>query len=103
MNLNVQVQANAKKMPIENPTVEWDSHFVNIASLEIIEQDFDSEEQNKYGKDLSFNPWHGITEHRPLGGIARARKEVYLSLYQFRQNRSEEPEIKEPTNWDIPK
>lgn len=29
---------------------------------------------------LSFNPWHGLAAHRPLGSIMRVRKAVYQTL-----------------------
>jgi hypothetical protein len=28
-------------------------------------------------ENLSWNPWNALSEHRPLGGINRARKVVY--------------------------
>ncbi len=28
-------------------------------------------------ENLSWNPWNALPEHRPLGGINRARKLVY--------------------------
>ncbi|MCQ8240084.1 hypothetical protein [Rhizosaccharibacter radicis] len=32
----------------------------------------------------SFNPWHGIAAHRPLGGIMRSRREAYPELSGMR-------------------
>ena len=28
---------------------------------------------------LSFNPWHALAEHRPLGGMNRLRKVAYAA------------------------
>ena len=33
---------------------------------------------------LSFNPWHALRLHQPLGAIMRARREVYRAMAAFR-------------------
>jgi hypothetical protein len=33
---------------------------------------------------ISFNPWNGLIEQRPLGGISRARKAVYREISRLR-------------------
>ena len=62
-------------MPIEDPTVEWKSAWERVATIEIDAQDFDFPERWEWGNKLSFSPWHALDEHRPLGGINRARKD----------------------------
>ena len=37
---------------------------------------------------LSFSPWHGLAEHRPLGGIMRSRKQSYEMGKRFRAERN---------------
>jgi len=37
---------------------------------------------------MSFSPWHGLAAHRPLGGIMRARKEVYEMAKRFRAEKN---------------
>ena len=39
-------------------------------------------------ENLSFNPWHSLPAHRPLGGINRARKVVYPALSKLRHERN---------------
>jgi hypothetical protein len=34
---------------------------------------------------LSYNPWHCVPEHRPLGNQSRARKRMYSELSRLRQ------------------
>jgi hypothetical protein len=34
---------------------------------------------------LTYNPWHCIAEHRPLGNQSRARKRMYSELARLRQ------------------
>jgi len=36
---------------------------------------------------LVFTPWHGLTEHQPLGGINRLRRAVYIASSQYRPSR----------------
>jgi hypothetical protein len=76
----VQIQMDPQSMPIEDATRRWDEHlspFIKAATLKIPAQAFDSAAQLEFGEKLSFNPWHGINAHRPLGGINRARKQLY--------------------------
>lgn len=80
----IQFQEDAKTMPIEDPTVKWRSPFIKLATIKIPKQQFNSSEQQNYGESLSFTPWHCIKEHRPLGGVNRARKAVYIALSAFR-------------------
>ena len=75
---------------IENASTEWDDAYVSVARITIPPQDFDAPEQRVKCERLFFTPWHGITEHRPLGGINRLRKAVYLGSGKHR-NLPKEP------------
>ena len=58
------------RMPIENNGVLWPvklSPRVSVATLRIPRQKFNSPAQIDFEKRLSYNPWHCIPEHRPLG------------------------------------
>lgn len=97
----VQVQTDANTMPIEDARIIWDakkSPFIKVAEIKILKQIFDTPEQQLYGDQLSFNPWHSLPAHRPLGSINRARKAIYQTMSEFRHERNgERPE--EPTDW----
>jgi hypothetical protein len=83
----VQFQMDPYLMPIEDPGIAWneaDSPFLKVATLTIPAQVFDSAERAEFGDNLSFNPWRCLAEHRPLGGISRARRQVYQALSEFR-------------------
>ena len=83
----VQLQTDPVAMPVEDPTVAWDetmSPFRKAATLRIPSQSFESKEQMEFCENLSFTPWHALAEHRPLGGINRSRKKVYLEISQRR-------------------
>ncbi|GJJ78387.1 hypothetical protein EMPS_10746 [Entomortierella parvispora] len=74
-------------MDVEDSMREWsekESPFVEVATLTILQQDVDDEELNKLGERLSFNPWHALPEHRPLGSINRMRKIVYERISRVR-------------------
>ena len=92
----VQFQTDPRKMPIEDPGVTWDeslSPFRNVATLTIPSQVFDTAERREFGDNLSFNPWRALPEHRPLGGISRARRQVYEALSIFRHECNQAPRV----------
>ncbi len=39
---------------------------------------------------LSFQPWHALPEHRPLGGLNRTRKIVYEIIAKSRRQQNGE-------------
>lgn len=76
----VQLQDADKFMPIEDPSIEWnveDSPYVSVANIVIPEQTFDTTEQQQFCENMSFSPWNGIAEHRPIGQLNRIRRQVY--------------------------
>src|SRR5262249_38538702 len=84
----LQLQTDPFRMPIENNAVFWPtrrSPRVPAAVLRIPQQKFDSPEQLAFAKVLSYNPWHCIPEHRPLGNQSRARRRMYWELSRLRQ------------------
>jgi catalase len=93
----VQFQTNADLMPIEDPTVPWTSTFRKVATLTIVKQDFDSQEQMNFGENLSFNSWHTLPAHRPLGSFNRARRVVYETMTKYRHKYNDLP-VFEPDN-----
>jgi hypothetical protein len=95
----VQLQGDKERMPVENPTKRWsqaESPFIKVATLEIFPQEFDTPERAEFADELSFDPWRALPEHRPLGGINRARRQIYRALSLFRHERNTTPR-KEPT------
>ncbi len=95
----IQAQTDPFRMPIENASVRWPeklSPFVPAATLHIPRQTFDTPAQMAFAKNLSYNPWHSVPEHRPLGNQSRARRRLYWELSRFRQKMNSVPHI-EPT------
>jgi len=76
----VQLRTSAQNMPVEDATVQWpesESPYRTVALVLIPRQEINTEEQKAVCKQLSFNVWHAVADHRPLGGINRLRREAY--------------------------
>ena len=102
-DIKLQLQTDPFLMPIENAAVMWPpklSPRVPAAVLRIPKQTFDSPEQLAFGRVLSYNPWHCIPEHRPLGNVSRARKRMYYELSRLRQTMNSVPHY-EPTGDEV--
>ena len=80
----IQFQTDALKMPIEDPTVVWDSPFIKLATIRIPKQTANTPERKEFGDNLSYNTWHCLAEHRPLGSFNRIRAHIYEEMYAFR-------------------
>jgi hypothetical protein len=88
LDVRLQLQTDPHLMPIENNAVLWPEKLsprVSAATLRLPRQKFDSPSQMDFAKRLSYNPWHCIPEHRPLGNQSRARHRMYSELSRLRQ------------------
>lgn len=86
-DFKMQLQTDAGKMPIEDPTVEWneqESPYIKVATIRIPAQNFNTACRQQFDERQSFSPWHTLPEHRPLGGVNRARQRIYGELAKFR-------------------
>lgn len=95
----IQVQKDPGRMPVEDAGVEWseeESPFIKVATLRIPAQTFRTKEREELAEDLSFSPAHSLIEHRPIGGINRARIEIYQYLSEFRHKQNNKPLIEPP-------
>lgn len=87
----MQRQKDPGRMPVEDSGVEWsedDSPFIKVATLRIPAQVFRTREREDLAEDLSFSPAHSLIAHRPIGGINRARVEIYRTLSEFRHKQN---------------
>ena len=85
----VQFQTDARSMPIEDASVEWserDSPYVRVAEVRIPRQSIDAPGREQVCERTSFNPWHALAVHRPLGGMNRVRRAIYESMQHFRES-----------------
>lgn len=85
----IQPQTDAYAMPIEDPTIEWTSPPIRLATISIPPQEFDSPEHVLLAEKSTWSPWHHLAHHRPLGGINRARKLIYAESQKLREAGSE--------------
>ena len=95
-DFRVQPQGDPRTMPIENASVIWSerrSPPVTVARLLLPVQRFDTPEQHAFARSLSFQPWHCIPEHRPLGSQNRARRAIYRELSELRQAMNGDPRV----------
>ncbi len=86
MEFLVQVRTSSV-MSVEDAMTEWserDAPFQRVATLHFAQQDFDTPAQNEACERLSFNPWHALAEHRPLGLVNRLRRVIYERIRQVR-------------------
>ena len=103
LDFRIQRQTDPHLMPIENASVLWPERLsprVSVATLRIPRQKFDSPAQMEFAKRLSYNPWHAIAEHRPLGNQSRARRRMYLALSTLRHDMNAIPHY-EPTGDEV--
>src|SRR6266566_1596275 len=102
-DIRLQLQTDPHLMPIENNAVLWPEKLsprISAATLRIPRQTFNSPAQLEFAKRLSYNPWHCIAEHRPLGNQSRARRRMYAELSRLRQ-RMNGVEHYEPTRDEV--
>ena len=80
-----------ERTPIEDSTTEWResvSPLEHVATITIPRQDIMAQAQVEFCENLSFNPWHGLAEHKPLGTVNRVRRQVYLAIGAHRRQKN---------------
>ncbi len=94
----VQLDRNPEETPVDRATIPWKTPFVHAARLTIPKgQDINAPERLTRCETLSYNGWHSLPEHEPLGSINAARKIVYKRSADRRRS-TNGVEIKEPSN-----
>jgi Catalase len=78
-----------------NPWKEEVAPFHEVATIHVPSQDFDTAEFRKLGESISYNVWHCLPDHKPLGAVNRMRKVVYERISRVR-NEMNSTERKEP-------
>ncbi|MDE1150633.1 MAG: catalase family protein [Azospirillaceae bacterium] len=79
--LGAQLCRDLEANPIEDASRPWAEEanpYLALATLVVPAQDsWTAPRSQAMDDEMSFNPWHGIEAHRPLGNIMRARRHVY--------------------------
>jgi hypothetical protein len=102
-DVRLQRQTDPHLMPLENNAVLWPEKLsprVSVATLRLPRQTFNAPAQMEFAKRLSYNPWHCIPEHRPLGNQSRARRRMYFELSKLRHTMNAVPRY-EPTGDEV--
>jgi hypothetical protein len=87
----VQLRTSEQTMPIEDASVEWpesDSPYQTVAHLLLPRQEIALLRQQVAFQNLSFNVWHALSAHRPLGGINRVRRWAYPLSSDWRRQQA---------------
>lgn len=104
--LSVQLCTDLSIMPVEDGSVEWpqeQSPYLSVGKLIIPSQNAYSPERRVYADDvLTFNPFHCLPEHRPLGSIMRARRLAYETSSRYRHAMNAQPRVEPTTIDDLP-
>jgi Catalase len=83
----IQRYMDERSTPIEDNLTEWTAQAsppVPVAKIIIPAQDLGSAERARFCENLSFNPWHCLAEHKPLGVVNRVRKAIYREISAYR-------------------
>ncbi|MGE0549155.1 MAG: catalase [Kofleriaceae bacterium] len=84
----VQFQTDAWRTPIEDASREWteqESPLVPVGKITFPPQDISGDKRAALCQSLSYNPWHSIAAHQPMGHINRARRYVYSASRAHRK------------------
>ena len=83
----IQLYNEAAGFEVENGSNLWPedkSPFIRLARITIPRQAFVTDEKLAYCDALSYQPWHALPAHQPIGNINRTRKVVYETISKFR-------------------
>lgn len=90
--LRAQLWTSGDSQPIEDTSVDWptdDSAYRTVATLRLSAQPAYAPGRVHYFDEvMTFRPAHSLAAHRPLGGVMRARMQVYRALSAFRHRES---------------
>ncbi len=103
MEMFVQFRESSN-MSVENSMDEWTTPWHKVATIRASKADQTiaatpdfTIATNQTCDSLSFNPWHSLPEHKPLGSMNRIRKVVYEHISKLRHQINSEP-FKEATS-----
>ena len=77
---------------IEDVSSAWKSPRVRVGKLTLVADDPRTPEGQRLDalvREMSFDPWHTLVAHRPLGMSMRARKHAYFKSTQARKAAAE--------------
>jgi catalase len=104
--VRAQLATDLKKTPVEDPTVRWpeeETPYVTVGRVTAQPQHVYSPARRIFADELlSFDCWHGLLAHQPLGNIMRARKVVYAATSEFRHAREQREKVEPRSIAELP-
>jgi len=104
--LRAQLWTDADAQPIEDTSIDWpvaDSPYRTIATIRLPRQAAYGPDRVRYFDEvMTFRPAHSLAAHRPLGGVMRARMQVYQALSDVRHRDTGIPAANTARIEDIP-
>lgn len=92
IDLSIQRQEDGEKQSIEDVSVLWQTPYVNVGRLVFTSRTLtDGDADETACNEFSFQPWHTLAAHRPLGNAMRARRIALPSSAKFRGASTPEP------------
>ncbi len=89
LSFGVEVQLHTDPTEsVEDVSKPWKAPQVRVATLTLVADDPRSAEGQRldaFVREASFDPWHTLVAHRPLGMSMRARKHAYFKSTQARK------------------
>lgn len=85
--MTFMVQPRTGDLSVEDAILEWpeeEAPFYPIATITIPAQQFNTPANNAACENQSYNPWHALPAHKPLGMVNRLRRVVYESISNLR-------------------
>jgi hypothetical protein len=83
----IQRYVDERSTPVEDNLTEWTEKVARpepVAKIIVPAQDLSSPERAMFCENLSFNPWHCLAEHKPLGVVNRVRRMIYQEMSAYR-------------------
>lgn len=104
--LRAQLATDLEVTPVEDASVAWPEDvtpYRTVATVTVEPQDSYSPARRVYADDdLSFNPWHCLAAHQPLGSIQRVRRPVYDDSADDRHRLNARPRREPDSIQDLP-
>ncbi len=104
--LRAQLWTDAETQPIEDASVEWsteESAYRTIATIRLPRQNaYAADRVHYFDERMTFRPAHSLAAHQPLGGVMRARLQVYRALSAFRHGENGIAEADPPEIGAVP-
>jgi len=105
-DVQAQLATDQTITPVEDASIEWPedrSPYVTVGQLTARAQPAYSAERRVFVDEiLSFNPWHSLAAHRPLGNVMRARKKAYRASSEYRHLTNARPATEPKSIGELP-